>query len=494
MSTFIDKKEVEGIAENTFEEEQIVEESDSSEVYREDDASEDFSNESSWVALLAVVTAGCAFISDGYQQGIMTTVNIALGKSYSEYSTGNWKTMVSNSNLVANVLGQIFFGLVVDRIGRRQGFALTTLFIIVGSIIAACSRGSSQSAIFWMLIIARGISGFGIGGEYPCSATSAMEAADERLGNRRKLIPFIFATNFPIALGLPLGSAVFLIVLSIWGEDHPTGIWRTCFGIGAVFPISIFIFRWRMRHAKVYKKNAIKRNVPYVLAFKRYWKSLLGVSSMWFIMDFVIYPNNIFSSSVISVVIPHASMRRTAEWELFLGSFAVFGSLSGMLLFRFMSRRAIIISGFLGYGIISIIVGAAFEKLVKIPALFIIFYALLNLIIYAGPCNLQSIISSESFPTFIRASFYGLSAAIGKAGAAIGTEVFTPIQTHAGKRYTFFLSGGLCFLGALVSWLWIPETTDYNLKEEDEKFNQYLRENGWTGSMGEGDQKHEFKA
>ncbi|GMF00102.1 unnamed protein product [[Candida] boidinii] len=116
MSTFIDKKEVEGIAENTFEEEQIVEESDSSEVYREDDASEDFSNESSWVALLAVVTAGCAFISDGYQQGIMTTVNIALGKSYSEYSTGNWKTMVSNSNLVANVLGQIFFGLVVDRI------------------------------------------------------------------------------------------------------------------------------------------------------------------------------------------------------------------------------------------------------------------------------------------------------------------------------------------------------------------------------------------
>ncbi|GMF04491.1 unnamed protein product [[Candida] boidinii] len=73
-----------------------------------------------------------------------------------------------------------------------------------------------------MLIIARGISGFGIGGEYPCSATSAMEAADERLGNRRKLIPFIFATNFPIALGLPLGSAVFLIVLSIWGEDHPT--------------------------------------------------------------------------------------------------------------------------------------------------------------------------------------------------------------------------------------------------------------------------------
>ena len=29
---------------------------------------------------------------------------------------------------------------------------------------------------------------------------------------------------------------------------------------------------------------------------------------------------------------------------------------------------------------------------------------------------------------------YGLSAAVGKAGAAIGTEIFTPIQDNLGKR------------------------------------------------------------
>ncbi len=29
---------------------------------------------------------------------------------------------------------------------------------------------------------------------------------------------------------------------------------------------------------------------------------------------------------------------------------------------------------------------------------------------------------------------YGISAAVGKTGAAIGTEVFTPIQTNLGKR------------------------------------------------------------
>jgi hypothetical protein len=33
-----------------------------------------------------------------------------------------------------------------------------------------------------------------------------------------------------------------------------------------------------------------------------------------------------------------------------------------------------------------------------------------------------------------RGTCYGLSAAVGKAGAAIGTQAFTPIQLHLGKK------------------------------------------------------------
>lgn len=448
----------------------------------------------SWVDLLAVFTAGCAFLSDGYQQSIISPVNNALSISYDQYSTGNWKTMVSNSNLVANIIGQVFFGLFVDRIGRRQGFAITTALIIIGSIVAACAKGSTQPHLFWMLIIARGVSGTGVGGEYPCSASAAMEAADERLGKRGKLAPFIFATNVPIAFGLPLASIVFLIVAKIWGEHNTSGIYRTCFALGAVIPLSIFAFRWRMHHAEVYKKNSIKRKVPYVLGIKRYWKSFLGVSGMWFLMDFVIYPNNVFSSVVIKIVIPKASLIETAEWQLLLGCFAGFGALLGIVLLRWMSRKQLIIYGFLGYGLVSIIVGSAFEQLSNIPALFIIFYALMNFLIYGGPCNLQSIVASETFPTFMRGTFYGVAAGIGKAGAAVGTEVFTPIQTKLGNRYTFFVSGGVCVLGAIVVYFLVPDTTEYDLAEEDEKFNQYLKDNGWTGHMGEGDNKIEFNA
>lgn len=479
--------------------EKVKEESTPKEIVLERDSDEENpvletqpeNHESYWKALIAVVTAGCAFMSDGYQQGTMTPINLVMKKQYKGY-TSSFQTMVSNSNLVANIIGQIAFGLFVDRIGRKQGFTITTSFIIIGSIIAACSQGSTQSKMFWMLTIARGISGVGIGGEYPTSASSAMEAADERLSNRQKLTPFIMATNFPISFGLPFASCIFLIFLSIWGENHLNGVWRSCFGFGAIFPSIIFYFRWRMDHAKMFKKNAIKRKVPYNLILKKCWKELVGVSGIWFIMDFVIYPNNIFSSSVISVVIPKASIRRTAEWLLLLGSFATFGSIFGMYVNRWFTRKQMIIMGFFLYGIISIIVGAAFAQLAKISALFVIFYGLMSFVMYAGPANMQSVVTSEAFPTCIRGTLYGFAAGVGKAGAAIGTEVFTPIQNHAGKKYTFFVSGGLSLLGCVFAYFLVPDTDKYNLTAKDEEFNQYLLDNGWKGVLGEKKDKHEI--
>lgn len=116
----------------------------------------------------------------------------------------------------------------------------------------------------------------------------------------------------------------------------------------------------------------------------------------------------------------------------------------------------------------------------------------MSFVIYAGPANMQSVVSSESFPTCIRGTLYGLSAGIGKAGAAIGTEIFTPIQTHAGTKYTFFLSGGLSLIGCLFAYFLIVNTDKYDLAEKDEKFNQYLVEQGWKGFIGESNEKQEL--
>lgn len=59
--------------------------------------------------------------------------------------------------------------------------------------------------------------------------------------------------------GGPLAVAVFLIVISAAGEDHLTTVWRVCFGIGILLPLTVFYFRMRMLNSKLFRKGAIKR-------------------------------------------------------------------------------------------------------------------------------------------------------------------------------------------------------------------------------------------
>lgn len=53
--------------------------------------------------------------------------------------------------------------------------------------------------------------------------------------------------------------SVFLIVISAAGEDHLNTVWRVCFGIGILLPLSVFYFRMRMFNSKLFRKGAIKR-------------------------------------------------------------------------------------------------------------------------------------------------------------------------------------------------------------------------------------------
>lgn len=55
--------------------------------------------------------------------------------------------------------------------------------------------------MFWMMTVARGIAGFGAGGEYPVCATSATEAADET-AQLRKRRGFLVAVTTDFAVDL----------------------------------------------------------------------------------------------------------------------------------------------------------------------------------------------------------------------------------------------------------------------------------------------------
>lgn len=134
----------------------------------------------------------------------------------------------------------LFFGVAIDKLGRRTGIVFATFFLILGIVLATASHGKDQLGMFWMMIVARGIAGFGAGGEYPVCGTNAAEASDENVQvQRRRGILVALATDFSIDLGFVGAGIVALIVLACYHNKSSEGVWRICFGLGIVVSSAI---------------------------------------------------------------------------------------------------------------------------------------------------------------------------------------------------------------------------------------------------------------
>ncbi|ANB15485.1 Git1p [Sugiyamaella lignohabitans] len=417
----------------------------------------------------------------------MTASNLIFTAKYgSKVYTSAVKTRVSNALLVGEIIGQIGIGLTCDWMGRKAAIILTTLMLVVGGILGTAAHGTTTQGMFWMLTVARGIVGVGSGGEYPASSVSASEASNQQV--KRRGATFVMVTNFPLSFGGPFCLIIFLIVWSAaGGEAHLSTIWRVCFGIGCIWPLSVFYFRLRMTTSELYKKGAMKKKVPYLLVLKYYWPRLIGTCGAWFFYDFVTFPNGIFSGTIIANVTESTDIKRTIEWTLLLGIIALPGVFVGAYLCEKIGRKYTAMIGFAGYLVFGLVIGCAFEKISKITALFIVFYGLMNSFGNLGPGDMMGLVSSESYATGVRGTCYGLSAAVGKAGAAIGTEVFTPIQTNLGQKWTFIIAAIIGLCGIVIVYFFIPHLNDEDLGAEDRRFAAYLRSQGWDGQIGEDD-------
>jgi len=92
-------------------------------------------------------------------------MNPLFKKLYPQGFSSTIKTRLSNAYLIGEIFGMLTFGFVIDRLGRRTGIFFATLFLVLGIIIATASHGKTELGMFWMMIVGRGVAGFGAGGE-----------------------------------------------------------------------------------------------------------------------------------------------------------------------------------------------------------------------------------------------------------------------------------------------------------------------------------------
>lgn len=411
------------------------------------------------------------------------------------------KARISNSFFIGQIVGMLLFGSLIDRIGRKFGIIATTVALIGGIILTTAAHGTTELGMFWMMLVGRGLAGVGAGGEYPVCGTSSIEAADET-SHVRKHRGFLVASVgcFAIDFGFVVAGIVVIIVLQCYGYGvHSTGTkgfegtWRICFGLGMLPPLLVFWARMRMVNSTAYRNSAMKGMLGlrvYWLVVKKYWRRMIGTCLSWFLYNAVSYPFSLFSSQIMSQVNPENSIVQNIGWSTLINAFLPVGCLVGGYLMDRIGRKQTMALGFLVQGILGFGLGGGMATVQKSTAGLIVYYGIFLAVAEAGPGVATILISGEVYPTPLRGHMLGLSAAWGKTGAAIGTQVFTPIQTafhdeFKGQQAVFLIGSAVSIVGALVTWFLIPNM-DRDLGSEDDRWKAYLCENGIdTTEMGE---------
>ncbi|KZM21847.1 transmembrane transporter [Ascochyta rabiei] len=441
-----------------------------------------------------ILFSGLAIGSDAYNSALMGQLLLLLTALYPDTLSVATQSQLTNAFIIGLILGMLAFGFISDRLGRKSGAVLTTLFLSVGIIMTAVSHGTSDKGLFWMLTVSRGIAGFGAGGEYPVSGAGTAESTDDS-PRARKHRGFIFAmvADVSASLGFVFSGLVPLLLLLCFHEReaHYEKIWRIAFALGVIPPVSIFWFRWRMAMSSAERRSSARNTIlPYHLAIKRYWRPLLGSALAWFIYNYIAYPFGLFSSTISASVNAGDSLVKSYGWGTLINCFYLPGGFIGGYLSDKIGRRKTMALGFGLQACLGFIIGGCLEYIQKRTALFIVLYGLFLTLGEIGPGATIVATSSEFFPTSIRGQMLGLCAAFSKAGAAIGTSVFKPIlasygdDTVRGNQAVFLIGSGFAVLGMLVAWFFIPAHPP-NLVEEDENWKVYLQDAGYEIQWGD---------
>ncbi len=403
-----------------------------------------------------LVTAGMGFFADAYDLFVIGVAASLITAGW--HIAGYQKSLLSSLALLTSAAGAVVFGRLADTLGRKKVYGFEVLVLAAGAIASACAPG------IWWLIACRAILGFGIGGDYPVSATIMSECASRH--DRGRMVALVFSMQ---GAGLVIGplAAIGLLQAGL----RPDLAWRILLALGAVPALAVFWLRRRLREtprfllAQAETVPAGPDGIRGLLAEPRLRRWLAGASLAWLLFDFAYYGNTISAPVIVKLLSPHASL--TGATAITLAIFAV-AALPGYLLAAFtidrIGRKLMQAGGFT-------VIAAAFAGLWLIPAAtttllpFVLLFGATYFFAEFGPNTTTFVYPAEIFPVRVRTTSHGIAAAAGKLGAFAGTYALTALLPAIGFGRTSAIVAGVALAGLLVTVTLLPEPKGLSLEE-----------------------------
>ncbi len=425
-------------------------------------------NRKHWIT---VITAGMGFFTDAYDLFIIGTVTAILTPLW-HLSTGQL-SLLNSISLLSSVFGAIIFGKLMDHLGRKKMYGVEVGLLVLGAVASAFSQNFTELLIFRIIV------GIGVGGDYATSAVITSEYANQR--NRGRLIGTVFAMQ---GFGL-LAGPVFASILLATGVSHDVA-WRVMLGFGAIPAASVIYLRRKIKETPRFTMNVkgdvsatqeailwttgetvdLSNSVPRLarngrgarLSDPMYLRRLIGTAGTWLLMDVAFYGNGVSSQVILKALFGAKAslLHNTVVAALIFLIFAVPGYWVAVHLMDRIGRKRIQWQGFLimaiGYGLIMVVPG-----IVKVPLLFLIIYGITYFFIEFGPNETTFVYPSEIFPTSIRGTADGLSAAGGKVGAFVAALLMPTVVKDMGLSDAMGILAAVSLLGVLLTLWTLPE-------------------------------------
>jgi len=433
---------------------------------REDDGEEE---DQTWGHYFySIVIAGTGFFADAYDLFVIDLVMSILMRLNPE-QIGPWeKSLIGSSTLVGAVFGQIGFGLLGDWFGRKWTFVATCALIIVGTLASGlCQWTDGPFKLVHQLALCRLVLGVGVGGEYPLAATIAAESATNK--TRGRLVAAVFSMQ---GWGMLMSCLVVLALL--WAEFPLDVVWRAALMVGAIPSALVIVLRYRLEESDMFleasgqdgeEQLSLSQKLSTSLGHMRlYWRPLVGTTMTWLILDITFYGTGSFKSRISGFLVEtHAVTPEEQIWHEAIFScicvcMAIPGYLLSVAFIERIGRYNLQLGGFIAMAVNFALIAVLRHYLPKdMSWLLIVFFGLTFLFSNFGPNTTTFVIPSEVYPTVIRATCHGLSAAAGKVGAVIGVVAFSPCEEAFGLGTVLGSCAVVCVVGAVFTYLF---TTD----------------------------------
>ena len=424
-------------------------------------------------------------------------ISVAMPLIFHKYNpTPAMQGLIAGSVIIGTVFGAGVMGRLGDIWGRKKFYVANALIVTVFSLLAGFSWNLHALIIFQFFL------GIGIGADYPLCASYITEFMPSRIRGRMIIGAFSFQ-----AVGMLSAALIGLLILEIYPADSA---WHIMLSIGSIPAFIIFLFRttvpesprWCIENG--YRKKAIntisklsnkskkeiikivnkearkikkvqEKALPFTSLFtKKYIRRTILACVPWFLMDIATYGIGIFTPTIIATIITKHGSNFIAE-DIFsiegaalIDIFLVLGLLVNIFLVEKWGRIKLQLIGFLGMTIGLLVL--AFSVYIPKTNIFYIYLLFSGFIIYnflmnMGPNATTFILPAELFPTKLRATAHGFSAAFAKIGAVIGILIMPISMNYLGIFTTMIIISSIAFIGFITTYLFRIETMGKSLEE-----------------------------